>query len=164
MNHVQFFEDTQSSFRSRDDFQNAYRELSEVIKSSNITYSKKALDNHRNTYVRLQGSFYHLEVLNHLKPNIGKVDSELIYMHYYEQLICSLCSAINGLSYEIDAIYNLELDKREFSIKEVADALPEGPLSDLLWREILVRKNDHWYHTRLRKERNKIVHASCIKI
>lgn len=158
MNHLQFFEDTQSSFRNRDDFQNAYRELSEVIKSSNITYRKKALDNHRNTYVRLQESFYHLEVLNHLKPNIGKVNSELIYMHYYEQLICSLCSAINGLAYEIDTIYNLKSDKRELNITGVAHVLPEDPLSDLLQREILDRKNDHWYHMRLRKERNKIVH------
>ncbi len=158
MNHLQFFEDTQSSFRSRDDFQNAYRELSEAIKSSNITYSKKALDNHRNTYVRLQGSFYHLEVLNNLKPNIGKVNSELIYMHYHEQLICSLCSAINGLAYEIDTIYNLKLDKRELDITRVAQTLPECPLSDLMQRETLDYRNDHWYHTRLRKERNKIVH------
>jgi len=159
MNHFQFFEDTQGSFRRRDDFQNAYRELSDIIKSSNITRGKKALASHRNTYVRLQQSFYHLEVLNHLKSNLGKENSELIYMHYYEQLICSLCNAINGLAYEIDTIYNLKSDKMELNIGEVAERLPEGPLSDLLKRKILDYKNDHWYHTRLRKERNKIVHG-----
>lgn len=157
MNHLQFFEDTQSSFRNRDDFQNAYRELSEVIRSNSITYRKKALDNHRNTYVRLQESFYHLEVLNHLKSCMGEGNSKLIYMHY-EHLICSLYSAINGLAYEIDAIYSLKLDKRELNIAEVTRALPEDPLCELLQREILGRKNDYWYHTRLRKERNKIVH------
>lgn len=45
------------------------------------------------------------------------------------------------------------------NITGVALALPQDPLSDLLQREILDHKNDHWYHTRLRKERNKIVHA-----
>lgn len=158
MNHFQFFEDTQSSFRNRDNFQNAYRELSEVIESSSIACHKEALDNHRNTYVRLQGSFYHLEVLNHLKSNLGKENSELIYMQYYEHLICSLCNVINGVAYEIYTIYGLKFDKMNFKIKKIFNALPEGLLRNLLQREMVDSKNDHWYHDRLRMERNKIVH------
>jgi len=71
MDDFQSFENVQNLFRNRENFQRVYNTLKEIIKN-NIDSPQRLLDLHRNTYLRLLKSFYHLEKVEQLKHNLGK--------------------------------------------------------------------------------------------
>jgi len=97
MDDFQFFEDAQSLFKNRENFQRAYSTLKEVIKS-NIDLPQRLLSLHYNTYLRLLKSFYHLEKLKQLKSYLrSSVPAiKLIFIHY-EELLSSLQSNLDAL-------------------------------------------------------------------
>jgi len=152
----QFFEDVQSLFKNRENFQRIYNTLKEIIRN-NIDSPQKLLDLHHNTSLRLLKSFYHLKKIEQLKCNLGKSVSavELIFIHY-EELLSSLQSSLDALAYEINEIYQLNLGKY-IDIRKVMDELPESPIRDLLQKEIEPQDKNHWYR-RLRNQRNSAIH------